>query len=202
MKQPKIIALDCDDVLLDYNKAWGKIYADFFNIEDIQPINSKAYFAHDYWGVNWSNRKEEHDAFNQYFHDNGWKNMEALDGAIEATEMLRDANYKIFIVTRMPEACEKDRTMNLNNLGFAFDAVIGTGHGMDHSQNPKKPYIEALRPDYFVDDLVANFNGIKTTTKFVWLDLEKEHEENNLLRNKIKIHHVHKNLLDFVTNIL
>ncbi len=202
MKQPKLIALDCDDVLLDYNKAWGKIYSDFFNLNAIQPTNTRAYHADKYWGIDWINRKEEEKKFLQHFHNHGWKNMEALDGAIEGTKLLRKNGYKIFIISRMPESVEKDRTENLKKLGFEFDSVIGTGHSKDKNHNPKKSYIEALRPDYFVDDLVANFHGINATTKFVWLDLNKQHQENDDLRKKIKIHHIHKNLLSFVTTIV
>lgn len=202
MKQPKLIALDCDEVLLDYNEAWAEIYSKFFKTDNLKPKNTKAYYSADYWGVDWNNRKDDQVAFLKYFHDNGWKDMNPLEGSIEATHMLKEAGYKIFVITRMPEVCEKDRIENLQNLGFAFDAVIGAGIATDKNHNPKQQYIEALRPDYFVDDLMANFKHIKTSTKFVWLDHKKEHPENDELLKKIKLHSTHDNLLNFVKTIV
>ncbi len=197
MKHPKIIALDCDHVLLDYNKAWAALYKKFFN-KQLYATKEKAYYASEYWGVDWKGREEEEKAFYDYFTHNGWRDMEAMEGAIEATRILKEEEYKIFVVTRMPQSGEPARSANLHDLGFKFDAVIGTGDSYKH--NPKKPYIEALKPDYFVDDMIINFTGIDTNncTKFVWLDIGLEHAENDELKNIHEIHHIHSNLLDFV----
>ena len=197
MKQPKIIALDCDHVLLDYNKAWAELYKKFFN-QELFPTNEKAYYACDYWGVNWNGREKDEQTFYDHFTHNGWRDMVAMEGAIEASHILKEEGYKIFVVTRMPPSGEAARSANLSDLGFKFDAVIGTGDS--HKHNPKKPYIEALKPNYFVDDMIANFKGIDTnnSTKFVWLDIGLEHPENDELKKTHEIHHIHSNLLDFV----
>lgn len=200
-KEPKFIALDCDDVLLNYNHAWGDMYAKYFNLPKFnEPVNPKAYYAAEYWGIEWDDFKPELQEFNKHFHIYGWRDMQALDGAIEATHILRDNGYKIFVVTRMPASGEKQRSDNLHELGFAFDAVIGTGHTTTH--NPKKPFIEALNPEYFVDDLITNFVGIESDTKFVWLDVGRIHEENEQLKDVHDIHHTHSNLFDFVTTVI
>lgn len=197
MKEVKIIALDCDDVMVDYNKAWGNMYRKYFN-QELSIANAKAYHAADYWGVDWTGRKEESESFFNYFTHNGWRHMDALDGAVEATHILHDYGYKIFVVTRMPKSGEPARTANLHDCGFKFDAVIGTGH--THIHNPKKDYIEALKPKYFVDDLIANFTGIDTNkhTKLVWLNIGRDHPENEELRKTHDIDHEHHTLLDFV----
>lgn len=200
-QQPKIIALDCDHVLLDYNKTWGNLYSNFFK-KPITIANPDAYYAQEYWGVDWTDRDEELLAFNHHFTLNGWSDMDALDGAIEATHILQDNGYKIFVVTRMPESGEKARSNNLNKLGFKFDSVIGTGN--PKFGNPKAPYIEALHPDYFVDDMIVNFVGIDKNlrTKFVWLDIGKEHYENTELKKSQNIHHTHVDLYEFVTQVI
>lgn len=201
MKQPKMIVLDCDHVLLDYNKAWAELYKKYFKRE-LFATNPKAYYACEYWGVDWKDKQHEEQEFYDHFTHNGWRDMEALEGAIEATQILHDVGYKIFVVTRMPKCGEEARTANLKDLGFKFDSVIGTGDSF--YDNPKKPYIEALQPDYFVDDMIMNFKGIDTNkkTKFVWLDIGLEHPENTSLRETHQIDHIHQNLLEFVhTNI-
>jgi phosphoglycolate phosphatase-like HAD superfamily hydrolase len=198
MKEPKIIALDCDHVLLDYNKAWAALYKNYFK-KELFPTNHKAYYASHYWGVDWIGREHEEQEFYDHFTHHGWRDMKAMEGAIEATHLLHDAGYKIFVVTRMPPSGEVARSANLYDLGFKFDAVIGTGDSLEH--NPKKPYIEALKPNYFVDDMISNFTGIDTNrhTKLVWLDIGLEHAENDTLRQTHEIDHIHNNLLDFVT---
>jgi phosphoglycolate phosphatase-like HAD superfamily hydrolase len=198
MKDPNLIVLDCDDVMVDYNKHWATMYKRYFN-QELNVANHKAYYASEYWGVDWTGRKAEEKEFYDHFTVHGWRDMDALEGAIEATHILKDYGYKIIVVTRMPASGEAARTANLKDLGFKFDAVIGTGHTNDH--NPKKPYIEVLKPKYFVDDLIANFTGIETNnqTEFVWLDVGRHHPENEELKKTHDIAHIHNNLLEFVT---
>ncbi len=197
----RIIALDCDDVLTDYNKRWGELYAEFFELELLPIVNPNAHYNTDRFGITWNNREKEKIAFESYFNQNGWSSMEALDGAAEATHMLKDMGYKIFVVTRMPKHAENDRTENLNNLGIQFDAVIGAGHAKHRLHNPKKEYINALEPEYFVDDLMDNFHEISENVKLVWLDLQREPTPNSHLFEHIKVHEKHPNLLNFVKKI-
>ncbi len=201
MEEVKMIALDCDDVLTDYNSRWGELYAEFFEVDNFIPKNKKAHYATDYWGVNWINREKERNAFEHFFHEKGWSSMKALDGAVEATKILKEMDYSIFVVTRMPKSGQDFRTQNLKELGFSFDAVIGTGHSHNELHNPKKEYIEALEPQYFVDDLMDNFHGINSRTKFVWLDLERDPTPNHHLFKDIPLHDTHPNLLSFVKSI-
>ena len=62
MKNPKLIALDCDHVMLDYTKHWGTLYQKLFN-QNLTVANPKAFYAKDYWGVDWSDRKQEEERF-------------------------------------------------------------------------------------------------------------------------------------------
>lgn len=201
MKKPKIIALDCDGVLLNYNQAYGKIYSETFN-QPLQVAKPNAYHAHNYWGIEWDKQLEKKSIFQSAFNEHGWKNMPALEGSIEATHLLRSKGYKIFVVTSMPEFAEKHRHENLTNLGFAVDATIATGSKKD-KKNPKKPYIDALMPEFFVDDLIENFHNIDSPTKFVWIDWKCEDNDQSHHRlNNLRIHHEHENLLDFVKSVI
>ncbi len=40
----KIIALDCDDVLTDYNKRWAELYAEFFQLESFPVVKPNAHY--------------------------------------------------------------------------------------------------------------------------------------------------------------
>lgn len=197
----KIIALDCDDVLTEYNKRWGELYAEFFQLESLPVVKPNAHYNTHRFGITWENREKERVAFDHYFNEKGWATMYALEGAAEATHMLKDMGYKIFVVTRMPKHAENHRTDNLNSLGITFDAVIGAGHAKHKLHNPKKEYINALEPEYFVDDLMDNFHEISENVKLVWLDLQRDPTDNYHLFKDIKLHDKHPNLLNFVNKL-
>lgn len=144
-----LIALDADGVLLDYNRGFGNMWKAYFDQPDMVECDTSAYHAARYWGVD---PPERGHGFWDYFDQNGWRTMPAMPGALEACKALVDAGHRLVCVTSMPEHRAEDRFHNLQSLGFPIERVIATGSKFGCTNNPKKEAIEALKPDWFVDD--------------------------------------------------
>lgn len=143
-----LIALDADGVLLDYNRQFGKVWGDHFGQAPVC-VEPRAYHATTYWGVQ---APANDHPFWSAFDQGGWSSMPAMDGAVEACQRLVAAGHRLVCVTSMPTHREAERLANLKALGFPIERVIATGHCKDKTANPKKAAIEALGPDWFVDD--------------------------------------------------
>ncbi|CAF0748073.1 unnamed protein product [Didymodactylos carnosus] len=115
-----IIALDCDGVLLNYNKTYGLIYSQTFG-QELIVVNPRSYHAKNMYNITMTD--EEKIEFNRVF--DGWRNMPMFDGALEACNLLRAAGYELFCVTAIPEKFVQARLENLQKHGFSIDRVIG-----------------------------------------------------------------------------
>lgn len=202
MPTKKRIALDCDGVLLNYIDCYQKLYEELFK-EKLTIANPKSYSADTHLGINWDGREKERKHFYEYFHDEGWLRMTPLHGAVEATQKLKNAGYEIFVVTSIPEDKDKDRAINLTQQGIIFDDVIACGsHSSSNGFNIKKPHLDKLKPEYFVDDLISNFHGVSDDLKCVFIDWHCENNDDwkDTSEPLIKIYSHHEKLLDFVNN--
>jgi phosphoglycolate phosphatase-like HAD superfamily hydrolase len=144
-----LIALDADGVLLDYNRAFGAMWKDYFNLLTLEACDTSAYHATRYWGVE---APERGHGFWDHFDQHGWRAMPAMAGAVEACQALAEAGHRLICVTSMPEHRAADRLHNLQTLEFPIERVIATGSKFGSTANPKKEAIEELNPDWFVDD--------------------------------------------------
>jgi hypothetical protein len=190
----KKIVLDCDGVLLDYSEAYKRVYEQHFS-ETLSIINPLAFHSEEYYGISFTD--ERRLDFEAAFNRLGWCSMQALPGAIEATHLLKKAGYSIHIVTSIPMEARLSREQNLRNLGFMIDEVITTGQKIG-SANPKRDFIHDIHPDFFVDDMMANFQDIDCATHFVLIENRLVCAENQKLKESISIFSQHTQLLDFV----
>lgn len=190
----KVIVLDCDGVLLDYNQTYAALLEDFTG-QKITINSPRAYYSHNYCDIQLEPTKKSE--FYQLFNQKGWNLMQALPYAIEATHKLKKAGYKIIVVTSIPKEVEAIRHNHLLKLGFSVDITIATGEKTS-SSNPKQQYIEKIQPAYFVDDLWENFSDISCDTKFVLIDYEEYDSPNLNISKNIKVHSKHTSLINFV----
>lgn len=192
----KIIVLDCDGVLIDYITHFGQIYNKVFN-KKLDILNHKAYYPENHYSLSWDDDKQKEHFFKQ-FDAHAWRDMQALPGAIEATQKLKKLGYKIIVLTSIPNEFEELRHQNLLELNIPVDATIACGY--IKGVNNKKPYIEAINPEYFVDDLITNFKGIDSDARHIFID----HEHCDILvekHEKIKIHKSFSSLENFVAKL-
>lgn len=194
MKKDKLIVLDCDGVMLDYNEIFAYVWEDFFQ-EKLENKIIDSWHATNRYGVTIPKEKEQE--FYKYFDQKAWSLMNELPQAIEATHKMKEAGYKILVVTSINKSAQELRHNRLLELNFAVDATIATGLkvGID---NPKKIYIDALQPEYFVDDYIDNFHNLESNSHLVLID-NGFHDSPNKNHN-IKLHSEHPSLWNFVEN--
>lgn len=197
----KIIALDCDGVLLNYIDKYKSIYEEMFNTE-ISVVNPRSFTADVHLGIDWTGREKEQCDFYELFAQKGWKSMKALPGAVQATEHMRDLGYKVVVVTSMPEEKALDRASNLKDVGIYFNDVIACGC---HSKtrpglNLKESHLKKLKPEYFADDLLSNFYNVSDITKCVLIDWFCENNDDwnsHKETQQVKVFDNFESLIDF-----
>lgn len=190
----KLIVLDCDGVLLDYKTYYGKEYERFFGKKiSISQLNS--FHADNYYGITWEEKEHQQNFWNNF----QWHNMSPLEGAVEATNILKNKGYKIIVLTSIPASAQDTRHHNLLDLKMPIDATIACGY--ISKGNPKKEYIEVLNPHYFVDDLASNFKGLKGNTKNILIEGLYHDCPNKEVLPHVKIHKKFNSLRDFAQEI-
>lgn len=185
-----LFLIDGDGVMLDYNKAFKEHYEKIYN-KTLTLTKPKSYLAVEMWGVGQMNKEEYHHFKNESARLGIWENMPALPDSLEFVQELSQY-FTIWCLTSMPTEFEQSRLKNLQNLGFPIEKVIATSRV--GKENPKKKFVEELKPMYFLDDLLQNFEDInpKLKTKLVYLDWKHEDSPNKQydhLNPHITIHH-------------
>jgi 5'-nucleotidase len=141
----KVVALDCDDVLVDFlGRAIDEIYLQYgIVVDDTEFVTFEYETVFDKYGIDadlfWNTVEQQGDGVHS--------NLELLDGAVEGyKQLVRRA--EVFVVTA-PFKREKnwinDRNYYLNkHFGIAADRIIHTSH----------KYL--IRADILVDDKLQN----------------------------------------------
>jgi phosphoglycolate phosphatase-like HAD superfamily hydrolase len=161
MPNKKIIALDADGVLLDYNLAYASAWQRAFGYYPSEK-NSDAYWAIDRWDVQ---RLEGPDLakFKSCFDTLFWSSLPAIPGALQACHALHSAGFRLVCVTALSEKYGSARLDNLRLLGFPIEQVYTADvHHTDRS--PKADILNTLQPIAFVDDYLPFLVGIKPFT--------------------------------------
>lgn len=149
--QNRIIALDADGVLLDYNLAYAEAWKKAFGIYP-KEVDPNAYWAQDRWDVEQLDGDQlEH--FRASFDEAFWESLYALPGAIKACKDLKSAGYLLACVTALPDRFAAARKRNLQRLGFPIELVMATGKYAE-GISPKADALHLLNPAVFVDDYV------------------------------------------------
>lgn len=197
----KIIAIDADGVLVDYNKAYPLAWKKAFGT-DLITLKPHCYHAKDEFGTDLSDPDKKAKFF-EAFDSDIWASMPALDGAVEATQRLHQAGYELICVTSMPSQFQAARRHNLALLGMPFSNVFATGRDRSKDQNnPKKEVIDELKPLYFVDDLLENFKHLSPGVHHAFIDYGKHNSPNESLKSENLHHTSHPSLLHFTDWLL
>ncbi len=156
--QNRIIALDADGVLLDYNLGYAEAWKQAFGVYPKEK-DPNAYWAQDRWDVDLlDGDRLEH--FRSSFDETFWESLYALPGAIQACRDLKSAGYLLVCVTALPEQFAVARQRNLQRLGFPIELVLATGSHVD-GKSPKADALHLLRPAVFVDDYLPYMAGVR-----------------------------------------
>ncbi len=194
----KLCVLDADGVLLNYHQAFKETYEKMFE-RQCHVVSPTSYLSLKYFGLP-DFSEEEMTKFKKEFIQQ-WNSMMALEGANEAISILKEKNYKIIVLTAIPEEHVQAREENFKKLKMNIDAVIASPV-KKKDVNPKKEYLDVLQPHFFVDDYIENFKQLSMNGKKVLI--QKNHHDIDDYQQKIKkyeINHVHGNLLDYVRSL-
>ncbi|QTN26226.1 HAD family hydrolase [Rhodoferax sp. AJA081-3] len=156
--QNRIIALDADGVLLDYNLGYAAAWKRAFGIYP-KEVDPNAYWAQDRWDVEQlDGDRLEH--FRASFDETFWESLYALPGAIQACKDLKSAGYLLVCVTALTGRFVAARKRNLQQLGFPIETVIATGKYAE-GKSPKAVALNLLSPAVFVDDYLPYMAGVR-----------------------------------------
>ena len=158
MNDSKLIALDADGVLLDYNLAYAGAWERVFGKRPVLR-NPQAYWAVDRWGV----EMLQGDALNQFrtaFDAKFWSTVPAIAGAVQACEQLKAAGYELVCVSALKPEFADARLSNLQAHGFPIERVIATSNDAAAGSSPKAQALAQLQPAAFVDDFLPYFEGV------------------------------------------
>lgn len=194
----KIIALDADGVLLDYNfayaKAWERIFGEF-----PKERNPQAYWPYDRYAVSWL-EGDNLSRFQAAFDEDFWSNLTALPDALNACSRLVLAGYELVCVSALPLRFQEARWQNLQQLHLPISRIYTTPRMEEHSgaTNTKAIVINELQPAAFVDDYLPFLLGVNSSVHRA-LVLREPLGSPNHGDGLLQISSSHKNLDEFAS---
>ncbi len=194
----KLIALDADGVLLDYSLAYASAWEKAFGVYPTLK-NPNAYWPIDRWAVERLSGSQL-DIFRNVQDEAFWSSIPAVNGAIEACHLLRNAGYELICVTALHERFRVSRQKNLLDLGFPIDTVLTVEHN-DGTVSPKAAVINGLKPLAFVDDYLPYMAGIDTDIHLALIMRDPDKSPNTGSGLDL-IHSKHASLVIFAMNWL
>lgn len=192
----KLIALDADGVLLDYNKAYGRAWERAFG-QPLELANPNAYWARDRWGAPWLEGATK-ERFRQAFNHDFWSSIPAVEGAVAACRTLHSAGFRLVVVSALPTQHRQARLDNLHRLGLPVDDVIATPpQSASSATSPKARALAKLQPQVFVDDYLPYLRGVpRERTHLALITRDPEGSPNQGPEMHLA-HSTHANLAEF-----
>lgn len=175
MTAAPLIALDADGVLLDYHEGYARGWEKAFGTRP-SVRNPRAYHPMQYWDVPVLTAQERVHFSQHGMTEEIWSSMPALEGALEACQMLREAGFRLTCVTALPNRFEDARALNLRTLGFELEAVHAVGGSL--ARNPKVRALGELKPTAFVDDYLGYLQGLPPGIWRALVEGRPEHSPN------------------------
>jgi len=183
----KIIALDCDGVLLDYNEAYARCWKRAFG-EKLTIKNRDAYYAYNQYDCKFTSdeQKAQFDIFKDT--DEFWSDIGLLPGVYTACHILVNEGYKLVCVTKMDNKFKDARVQNFAAYGLPISET--------YCEDDKLETLLKLNPEALVDDKDENFRGLdKTDIHCALIDRNQYDSPNGNLNN---VNSYHASLRDFV----
>jgi 5' nucleotidase, deoxy (Pyrimidine), cytosolic type C protein (NT5C) len=157
----KVIVLDADGVLLDYNKAYPKAWKIAFG-EDLAVKNPSAFYAMNVYGCRFSSVEQSFQFRDAYFSKEFWEDMPPMPGAVDACNRLVNHGYKLICVTKSPSMFKEERVSNFAKYGLPISET--------HCVENKYEILTKLKPKAFVDDQEENFLGLDSSIHLALID--------------------------------
>lgn len=177
----KKIVLDVDGVLLNFMKSFDETAKSFLprKVEFFKDEYKQDYY---HLSKRIGGSEKEADEILEYMQDASvYERLLPLDGAKEAVKKIKEAGFKVYVVTAVPERAQEMRLINLKNaLDFVPDEIHCVGMGKS-----KKEIIEKINPDVFIDDRIDYLASVPNVYHTVWCD-QREAQSN--LESQVSVH--------------
>lgn len=190
-RDKKVIALDVDGVLLDFFATFDKA-AEIILKRKVNPNKDEHKRDHYHLGKRVDTDDVMAEKILQFMLDSRmYQEIPALEGVKEAVEEIKKQNFKIVIITALPESAREMRLINLKNvLNLEPDEMHMVGMGKS-----KKDALELVNPDIFIDDRIDYLASVPTLYHTVWCDRKEAQKDKETLVDV----HVHS-LKEWVDN--
>lgn len=184
MKKIKI-AFDVDGVLLNFLQSTSDFIESHYGIQRNIPYSIAQYDLYERF------KQEDIDAitFNKIkaeFEKHGhWKNLEPMPQIENVKMLFNNSNYDICFVTSIHVHLFEHR---LHNLGVVLGQEINpsTLYCVALGES-KKPFIDMIKPDFFIEDNLNNLVDCKGTHQSIWIDLKESYYDSKHLDNHPEI---------------
>lgn len=169
----KVIALDVDGVLLNFMPAFDQAASEFLK----RPINvQKNEYQMDYYHLGkrvQASDEEGAQILQHMIRTKMYERLQALEGVKEALDAIKAEDFKIIIVTALPEEAREMRLKNLKDvLGLVPDEMYCVGMGMSKGDALKK-----INPDIFIDDRIDYLASASFIYHTAWVDQREEQKD-------------------------
>lgn len=168
------IVFDVDGVLLNFLQTISNYIESNYGLKSVIP------YATSQWSLVKRFEESEIDKFGFSnikldFEKAGlWKSLEPMPDIELMKEIVHNPMFEVFFVTSIPSHLHEDRKHNLNALlkiNLNDEHLICLDPGIS-----KKASIEALKPDYFIEDSFKNLQDchIDNAHTSIWIDLNED----------------------------
>lgn len=105
MKEKPVIAIDCDDVVVDFIRP----FLGFYKVLTGKDIDYYDVFTYNLWDVLKCTREESIDSVRQFYRSAGFDNLAPFNGALNAMQDINQVTRPVIVTSRYAEAIPKTR---------------------------------------------------------------------------------------------
>lgn len=197
----RLICLDSDSVMTDYLGAVKTTWLDAYGVA-LTEVMPNAYHCTNAFGVSEEHKQVFTDALYSKFGYEAWRDMPLLPRVKEACSILVQKGYELKCVTSMPPLFQLARQECFLRHGLPINQVYAVyrqpGSGV---ANPKARVLNELRPAYFADDLLENFQELDPGIHKAWIDGKYADEPNKHLSHLSLHNSTHFSLYEFAETV-
>lgn len=130
----------------------------------------------------------------KFYSEEEWKKAEIFSGVKESLEILKNNDFKVFLISRIEKHSQDEIENHLKEKGLQFDAFIATG--LNQSKNPFSFYMDVLTPKIFVASSLYATGNLKNrgNLKIIYANPlnSEDNSHSNITQAKSLAHYLEK----------
>lgn len=163
-----VVALDIDGVVLNFMQSISNF------MERKYGVKCAIDHCHEQWSLErrfdaeWIEAVGFHNVKEEFGKAGGWAEIEMMRDADRVRDLFTNPLFDVYIVTMIDPIFRHERKANLERL-LGVHIPLEKMHCMPMTSS-KKPVIDALKPDVFVEDSLTNINMCAGDHVSIWID--------------------------------